>query len=97
MAFGVSEGEGSNSCFPKNDGFNKWLSKRLVMQQWPQPCPAQTDAAQGHDLLRSHGFDFCGISGLAFSETRSLFLYLRVNRMFMNTAPKTLHGGHRDS
>lgn len=58
------------------------------MQQWPQLCTTQADAARAHDLHPSHGFDFCGISfaGLAFSKTRSFSLYLRVNRIFMNNA-----------
>lgn len=62
------------------------------MQQRPQLCPTQTDAAQGHDLHPSHGFDFCGLSVVAFSKTRSLFLHLRVNRIFMNNAHKMLQG-----
>lgn len=48
-------------------------------------------------LTPSHGFDFCGISGLAFSKTRSLFLYLRANRIFMNNVHKMLPWGYRNS
>lgn len=81
-------GEGSKPHLPKNGCFNKGLSERLVMQQWPQLCSAQTDAAQAHDLHPSHGFDFCGISDLAFSKTRSLSLCLRVNGIFINNAHK---------
>lgn len=69
------------------------------MQQWPQLCTTQADAAQAHDLHPSHGFDFCGISfaGLAFSKTRSFSLYLRVNRIFMNNAYTMPLWGYRNS
>lgn len=67
------------------------------MQPEPQLCVAQTDAAQVHDLHPSHGFDFCGISGLTFSKPRSLFLYLRVDRIFMNSAHTMPCGGYRNS
>lgn len=67
------------------------------MQPWPQLCTAQTDTARVHDLHPSHGFDFCGISGLTFSKTRSLSLHLRVGGIFMNSAHKMPPGGYRNS
>lgn len=67
------------------------------MQPEPQLCIAQTDAAQVHDLHPSHGFDFCGLLGLTFSKTRSLSLYLKVNKIFMNCAHKMPRGGYRNS
>lgn len=93
MAFGFQKGAGSSSHFPKNDGFSKQLSQRLAMQRRPQSHPPQTDVAHGHDLHPSHGSNFCGLSGLTFPKTRSLFLSLRINRMFMTTAHNTLPWG----